>query len=193
MAAAVDCAAVGDWEGTSMQAVRQRAGVSNGSLFHHFPTRQDLTAAVVASGLDQHQRALLAELRADARVSVTGVVRRHLRWVQDNPAVARLLLGAPADVLRASVSGPVLDSSRRFFDSVGSWLREHGWEERPQLRVVVALWIGPAQECSRLWLAASGTWSLDTVADDLAEGAWAVLGPLLPHAGGRTAPKEGLT
>lgn len=75
--AAVACAATGEWERTSLPAVRQRAGVSNGSLFHHFPTRQDLTAAVVASGLGEHHRVLLAELGEDATASVTGEVRRH--------------------------------------------------------------------------------------------------------------------
>lgn len=64
--AALGLAAEGSWESTSLQQVRRRAGVSNGSLFHHFPTRDDLTAAVVAAALTDHQDALLAELVNDA-------------------------------------------------------------------------------------------------------------------------------
>lgn len=184
--AAVACAAAGDWERTSLQVVRQRAGVSNGSLFHHFPTRHDLTAAVVAAGLEEHQRVLLAELTGDAEVGVTGVVRRHLRWVQDNVALARMLLGAPADVLRAAVPEAVLEDNRRFSIAVSTWLQEHGWTRAPELRVVVALWIGPAQECSRLWLAEPAAWQLQSVADDLAAGAWAALHPLLADSSDRT-------
>lgn len=176
--AALECAAAGEWDSTSLQAVRQRAGVSNGSLFHYFPTRQDLTTAVVAAGLEDHHRVLLAELNADPEVGVTGVVRRHLQWVQDNPAIARLLLGTPVALLRASVPEAALEDSRRFHAAVRAWLGEHGWTRTPQLRVVFAFWIGPAQECSRLWLAEPDAWPLLSVADDLARGAWAALRPL---------------
>lgn len=179
MQAAVACAAAGEWEGTSLQAVRQRAGVSNGSLFHHFPTRQHLTAAVVTAGLQDHQEALLMLLGPGPETTVTGVVRRHLRWVEDNPALARLLLTTPPPQLRASVPDDVLRENRRFFATVAAWLHEHGWPAEPELRVVNALWLGPAQECSRLWLAEPDVWSLQAAAGDLADGAWAALRPLL--------------
>ena len=172
-------AAAGDWEGTSLRVVRQRAGVSNGSFFHYFPTRQDLTSAVVAAGLEEHHRVLLAELSSDPEVGVTGVVHRHLHWVQDNAAIARLLLGAPVALLRAAVPQPALEDNRRFFTAVSAWLDEHGWTRTRELRVLVALWIGPAQECSRLWLAEPDAWPLQSVGDDLAAGAWAAMQPLL--------------
>ena len=177
--AALECAASGNWEATSLHAVRQRAGVSNGSLFHHFPTRQALNAALVAAALEQHQEALLAQLSPDPEAAVAAVVRRHLQWVQDDPEVARLLLPAPPDVLRAAVTAPALESNRAFFRSVGTWLERHGWSGRPELFVVLALWIGPAQEYSRQWLAGPRATALLDVADDLAEGARAALAPLL--------------
>jgi AcrR family transcriptional regulator len=179
--AALECAASGNWEATSLHAVRQRAGVSNGSLFHHFPTRQALDAALVAAALEQHQEALLAQLSPDPdpEAAEAAVVRRHLQWVQDDPEVARLLLHAPPDVLRAAVTAPALESNRAFFHSVGTWLERHGWSGRPGLFVVLALWIGPAQEYSRQWLAGPRATALLDVADDLAEGARAALVPLL--------------
>lgn len=188
--AAVACAAAGEWESTSLQAVRQQAGVSNGSLFHHFPTRQDLTAAVVSAGLHGHQQVLLAALAPGPRTAVTGVVRRHLQWVQENPALARLLLAAPPQALRASVPDAALEDNRRFFASVAAWLHKHGWRGAPELRVVNALWLGPAQECSRLWLAELGAWPLQAAADDLAAGAWSALSPMLHDNDDRRKTKE---
>ncbi len=176
---AMDRVAAGAWDSTSLQEVRQRAGVSNGSLFHHFRTRTDLTAAVVGAALEEHQRVLLAELHEQAELGVTGVVRRHLLWVQDNPEVARLLLGASPQVLRRSLSMPVVDGNRRFFGEVAGWLREHGWRERVGLPVLLAMWIGPAQEFSRQWLAAQDAAPLAAAGDDLADGAWAAVRPLL--------------
>jgi len=177
--AALECVAAGGWDSTSLHALRQRAGVSNGSLFHHFPTRQDLTAAVVAVALRQHQQVLLAELVDDAQHAVMGVVRRHLRWVNDNQAIAQLLLSTPPNVLRESVSAHALEENREFFRAVAAWLREHDWPGNPELPVLLALWIGPAQEYSRQRLASTDRTPSLAAAEDLADGAWAALSPLL--------------
>lgn len=176
---AMECVTEGMWNSTSLQAVRERAGVSNGSLFHHFPTRQDLTAAVVAEALEEHQRALLAQLGTDAQLGVTGAVRQHLSWVDDNRQVARLLLSTPPEVLRLSLYGPVLESNRRFFLEIEGWLREHGWRETVPLPVVLALWVGPAQEFSRQQLAQDDNPSVLKAEEGLCAGAWAALRPLL--------------
>ncbi len=176
---AMECVTEGTWDSTSLQAVRERAGVSNGSLFHHFPTRQDLTAAVVGEALEEHQRVLLAQLGTDAELGVTGAVRQHLSWVDDNRQVARLLLSASPEVLRLSLSGPALESSRRFFLEVEGWLREHGWRESVPLPVVLALWVGPAQEFSRQRLAQDDDLPVLEAAEGLSAGAWAALRPLL--------------
>jgi AcrR family transcriptional regulator len=170
-----------------MQAVRQRAGVSNGSLFHHFPSRQALTTAVLAAGLRDHQRTLLDQLDgADAERGVGGVVRRHLQWVQEHPAVARLLLST-TDLPAGALPAPVLVENREFFGAVARWLTARGWTGEPELFVLVALWIGPSHECSRRWLAAPDGWALTDVGDDLARGAWNALRPLVgghDHEGG---------
>lgn len=184
--AAVTCAEVDGWESTSMQAVRERAGVSNGTLFHHFPSRQALANAVVAAGLADHQHALLEVLnttvRADDAVRITIV--RHLRWIEDNPQLARLLLATPPDALRASLDPRAVAANRGFFASVAVWLGSQGWPGTPELPVVLALWIGPAQEYARGWLTAlpgdlAPPTPLAGAATALAEGAWQALRPLL--------------
>ncbi|GAA2853124.1 TetR/AcrR family transcriptional regulator [Pseudonocardia halophobica] len=173
------------WEATSMQAVRERAGVSNGSLFHHFPTRADLAAAVVAAGLADHRAVLLRALHAagGAEDAVRRVVARHLRWIEDNPQLARLFLHSPPDVLRTMLDDAALDAKRGFAEEIDDWLRGHGWSGAPDLTVVVALWIGPVHEYARGWLASPGP-SPALVSDALAEGAWRAVGPLLRSPGG---------
>ncbi|MBM7808896.1 AcrR family transcriptional regulator [Geodermatophilus bullaregiensis] len=165
------------WAETSMQEVRLRAGVSNGSLFHHFPTRQDLESAVVAAGLVEHDGALLAELRAStgAREGVRGVVVRHLAWVREHPRVAVLLLSARPPVLRAAIPPEVVEDSRRFFAEVAAWLRRHGWSGQPGLPVVTALWLGPANDVARGWLTAGGEEPAGAVAAVVADAAWDAL------------------
>ncbi|MCE3554178.1 TetR/AcrR family transcriptional regulator [Pseudonocardia sp. RS11V-5] len=169
------------WEATSMQAVRERAGVSNGSLFHHFPTRADLAAAVVAAGLADHREVLLQALRVaeGAEDGVRRTVVRHLRWIDDNPRLARLFLHSPPDVLQAILDEAARDAHRGFADEISDWLRGHGWPGTPELAAVVALWIGPVHEYARGRLASSGPTPTPT-SDALAEGAWRAIRPLLP-------------
>ncbi|MFG3052391.1 TetR/AcrR family transcriptional regulator [Kitasatospora sp. NPDC048239] len=47
LAAAVDCLAEVGWNGSTVAAVAERAGVSRGAAQHHFPTREDLFTAAV--------------------------------------------------------------------------------------------------------------------------------------------------
>jgi AcrR family transcriptional regulator len=180
VSAALDLTAAHGWDGVSLQAIRQRAGVSNGSLFHHFPTRDVLAGAVVAAAMSDHQDDLLAELRSagSARAGVTGVVRCHLRWVADNPRLARLLLSASPESLRAGLTSTALEENRSFFAAVTDWLTGHGWAGTPPLTTVVALWLGPAQHQARGWLAAPDD-ALSDAGDGLADGAWRALAPLL--------------
>lgn len=155
------------------------AGVSNGSLFHYFRTRQELDSALVAAALEDHQRALLVELSERPESAVIDVVGRHLRWVQDNVGMAGLLLQAPPDVLRAALTSGDLAANREFFTAIGHWLEGLGWLGRPALPVVIALWIGPAQEFSRGWLAGPRDTPLVDAATDLGRGAWRALEPLM--------------
>lgn len=49
---------------------------------------------------------------------MTGVVRRHVRWVDEHREPARLLLSTPPAVLRRAVGGPGVEANRRFFAAV---------------------------------------------------------------------------
>jgi hypothetical protein len=97
-----------------------------------------------------------------------------------NRELARLFLTETPDNIRERVDTEAVQSNQIFFTEVGTWLQTHGWTGEPDLFVVIALWIGPAQEYSRHWLA---TGSSDPIPpkrrEALAQGAWAALKPLL--------------
>ena len=176
--AALQLTAREGWEATTMQSVRSRAGVSNGTLFHHFPSRSDLAAAVVGAAMAGHQADLLGDLGSSAEQGIRAVVLHHLRWVAENRLLARLLLSAPPDVLRTALTADDVAANRRFFAEAGAWLRSHGWSGDPAMAVVAALWLGAAQYYARGWLAAPDD-SLPAAAATLADGAWHALQPLL--------------
>ncbi|MFJ4776765.1 TetR/AcrR family transcriptional regulator [Streptomyces sp. NPDC088762] len=164
---------------TTVEQVRKRAGVSNGSFFHHFRTKQDLAEAVYLRGLEEHQAALLAVLtpQVSLQAGVEGAVRRHLAWVEAQPELAAFLM-APPDWITPRDVPRIAACSREFFQAVAQWLRERGWDGTPDLGVVVAVWIGPVQEYTRSRLT-SGAGLSHTAAAPLARAAWSALRSLL--------------
>ncbi|MDA5282190.1 TetR/AcrR family transcriptional regulator [Streptomyces sp. Isolate_45] len=179
LTAALSCFLENGVQGTTVEQVRKRAEVSNGSLFHHFRTKQDLAEAVYLQGLEQHQAELLAVLtpQTGLRAGVEGVVHRHLTWVEENPQLAAFLSTPPAWF--TPLDAPrIAESSRGFFRAVTEWLRRHGWDEALSLGVVIAVWIGPAHEYTRRWLL-TGTEPPGGAAGPLSLAAWNALHPLL--------------
>ena len=181
MQAAIAIARELGWDAVSMRKVRLRAGVSNGSLFHHFRTRRDLELAVVASALAEHQAVVLAALERadDARDGVHGVVLDHLDWVGRNRQIAVLLLGALPGQLGSDLPEAALAESREFFGRVQEWLGRSGWSGDPDLLVLDSLWLGPANDYARAWLTTGLPDPGPVTASALAEGAWHALRPHL--------------
>jgi AcrR family transcriptional regulator len=158
----------------SLDEVRRDAGASVGALYHHFPDKQSLAAAVHVDLLSEYQSGFLSMLRAQtsAEEGIRGGVHHHLGWVASHRAEARLLLEGRVD------SEDLHAANREFFQAVSDWWRPHaayGALRELQLDVTSALWFGPAQEYSRNWLAGRVRRIPTAVADVLADAAWAAL------------------
>jgi AcrR family transcriptional regulator len=169
------------WAATSMQRVRERAGVSNGSLFHHFPTRTELEAAVLGHALAEHHATMLQILQRSrsARSGIRNVVRARFEWIADNPGVAMLLLASLPGELREQVGDVTRAERAQFFADVTGWLRSHGWSGRPQLFVMLSMWLGAANELARTTMSPGADAPPGPVVDVLADAAWRALSPHL--------------
>jgi AcrR family transcriptional regulator len=136
----------------TLDEVRREAAVSVGALYHHFPDKPALVAAVYAQVMAEYQAGFIAMLRqqASGESGIRGGVAHHLRWVAAHRGEAALLLGDRLD------SVALRDSNREFFAAVRDWWRPHhnyGALRPMQPGITAALWFGPAQEFSRYWLA----------------------------------------
>jgi AcrR family transcriptional regulator len=158
----------------TLDEVRREAEVSVGALYHHFPGKPALAAAVYAQLIGEYQAGFVATLRGSdtAEAGVRGGVAYHLRWVTAHRGEARLLLGDRLDseALRAA--------NRDFFTAVGDWWRPHhtyGVLRPMRLGLTAALWLGPAQEYSRYWLAGGDTKMPREAAETFATAAWVAL------------------
>jgi AcrR family transcriptional regulator len=158
----------------TLDEVRREAEVSVGALYHHFSDKPALAAAVYAQLIGEYQAGFVAMLRGHdtAEGGIRGGVAYHLRWVTQHRGEARLLLGDRLD------STALRDSNRDFFAAVGDWWRPHhtyGALRPMRLGVTAALWLGPAQEFSRYWIAGGDAMMPKEAVKTFASAAWAAL------------------
>lgn len=87
------------YEGTSIETVLERAGVSRGSLYHHFPGKERLFEAVVEAVHAQVGEATLAAAKESGATEAHGLLKAaELAWIRlAGDAVVRriLLIDAP--------------------------------------------------------------------------------------------------
>jgi AcrR family transcriptional regulator len=158
--------------GARLDDVRREAGASVGAVYHHFPDKQALVDAVRADVLSRYQEGFAAALErhAAAEAGVKAAVEFHLAWCAGHPDEARLLLeGRPA---------AAAELNRAFFARVAAWWRPHahyGTVRDLDLALLHALWLGPAMEITRHWLAGRAPRPTKAQTATLADAAWAAL------------------
>jgi AcrR family transcriptional regulator len=158
----------------TLDEVRREAEVSVGALYHHFPDKSALAAAVYAQLIAEYQARFIAMLRDHdtAESGIRGGVAYHLRWVTEHRGEASVLLGDRLE------SAALRDANRDFFSAVRDWWRPHhtyGMLRPMRLGVTAALWLGPAQEYTRYWIAGGEAKIPRETVETFGAAAWAAL------------------
>jgi AcrR family transcriptional regulator len=172
--------AVHGYAGIAMDEVRREAGVSNGSLYHHYRSRAELAARLLVNGMTDCQRNIMEILaRSDhAHQGICEVVHGHLTWMQEHRELARLLYSDLSDEVLVAAEPAFSEHNRSYVAAVGAWLSEqvdHGHLVQRPFELTHALWLGPAQEFTRHWLRGRSALTPEDAAAELAQGAWRAL------------------
>jgi AcrR family transcriptional regulator len=180
--AALQCFNARGVSATTIDDVRERAGASVGSIYHHFGGKEQLAAALHVEGARSYQGGFLASLekQRSARAGIQAIVRYHLRWVADHPDLARFMLGGRDTEVAAPAAPELRELNRAFFAAIAAWVEPHA--RRGALRPFAvdlydALVLGPAQEFARHWLAGRTTTSLREAEPALVAAAWNAVRP----------------
>ena len=91
--AALECFATLGYDQTTLADIRERAGASTGSIYHHFGSKEQIAASLYVDGVRQTQEAGLAALlrTRTTRSGIAALVGAYIDWVVEHPAMARFL------------------------------------------------------------------------------------------------------
>lgn len=170
------------YERSSMDQVRAAASVSNGSLYHHFPTKGRLADALYAKVLRDFHMAVMPAIANDATAEsgVKGLVKAHIDWVVRCPSPARLL-----HELRRG-SGPVVDSvetddvNKEAFARLSDWVHAHvaaGQMRELPFPAWIAVVFAPAISMTSHWVRQSPPKVSNPIRSALEHAAWMSVAP----------------
>jgi AcrR family transcriptional regulator len=170
--------------------IRTRAGISNGALFHHFPSKDAIAEALYLRGIASYQEGLLRALDrhrgTDARATIRAAVHHHLAWVEANRDLAWFMYERGRPDWQPAHGAAVRKLNRSTAVHIKDWiapLASAGVVRRLPLAVLAACVVGPSHFIARRWLSHLITARPTSFADALADAAWAALAPSKPRRG----------
>lgn len=166
--------------GVSQLTVKQlsaRSGVSMGSLYHHFGSRDGVVFALYRRSLER----MLGEISSavldhhSPRAGVRALVKAYLAWVAAHHDEARVIYGVTEADLSASHRAEINALGGRLVAPLNAWLAPHVENGRviavaPGLLEIML--IGPAAEAARRILAGAPGFGFDEAMAVLPDAAW---------------------
>jgi AcrR family transcriptional regulator len=191
--AALACFTRAGYEQTTVKMIREQSGVSNGALFHHFPTKEAIADALYVEAMASFQeglRELLQRRPRSLRAAVHGSISHHLRWVEANPDRARFLYMRGHLDWDSAAGAELHELNRSLAAGYREWMAplvESGVVRPMSMMMFTAIVAGPAHAIARRWLAAHLNSPLHSYVEELADAACAGLSGR--PAGARRRPR----
>jgi 3,4-dihydroxy 2-butanone 4-phosphate synthase/GTP cyclohydrolase II len=162
---------------TKMGDICTEAGVSTGSVYHHFAGKDQLAAALYLEGSRDYQQGLLAELHrhATAERGIRAMVGHHIDWVVRHPDWARFLSQHRQGEFLAAVESELETMNQAFHGEVAAWLLpfiERGEVTRLPRDLFTPVAMGPTLEYMGRWLAGGEQGDPRRATQVLATAAW---------------------
>lgn len=113
-------------EATSVAELCRAAGVSNGSFFHHFPSKEELALQVTLMLRREYWDYLLEGLEpnGDAMTGVANVIRAAFRYQREHPQRYRLSRSDDAPWMRGNEER-VRDDNAPYRGRAANWIGAH--------------------------------------------------------------------
>jgi AcrR family transcriptional regulator len=181
------------YEQTTVARIRESSGVSNGTLFHRFPTKEAIADALYLESMASFQDGLwrlLARQPRSLRAAVRGTIAHQVEWIEANVDRARFVYTRGTLDVDAPGSAELEEMNRELAAAYQAWLApliERGRLRAKSMLVLNAIVTGPTHSIARGWLAGQVTSPLHAYIDELADAACAALSGT-PARARHTAP-----
>jgi AcrR family transcriptional regulator len=179
--AALACFIESGYEQTTIARIRERSGVSNGALFHHFPSKDAVADALYVDAMASFQQGLWDVLRRrprSLRAAVRGTISHQLHWIEEHEDRARFLY-MRGHLDWDSPAGAQLEQlNRELARAYRDWMAplvEGGLIRPMSMGMLTAIVTGPVHAVARRWLAGQLSSPLHAYLDELADAAGAAL------------------
>lgn len=180
LATALRCFAKQGIQATTVDDIHRAAGVSIGSIYHHFASKDLLVQTVYVEGLHSSQVALLAELAHydTAQAGIEGLVRCALSRLLSPTLWSRASVPAHAYALNPAAAQHVAALEQTFAADLAIWLDPHiqaGTLLSLPPACYLAILFGPGQAFAAAWLGGRHEPPLAEAHAVLGAAAWAAL------------------
>lgn len=168
-------------DATPIDTIRERAGSSIGSIYHHFGNKDGLIAALYLAALDD-QLALMLPAMTDAttpKQAITALVQAYLAWVTQQPELARFLFQVRHSVATGPRKEDLAERNKQRYQALLSWLKQgvkDGTIRALPAETYASLLIGQAENYCKAWLSGRVKGSPLAYADTFTDAAWRSVG-----------------
>lgn len=164
---------------TTVEDICSAAGLSVGSVYHHFAGKDDIFSGLVHEATVEYLAGIVEALEGgkSLRESLGRLVRLHVRWLEDRPALTRLMLQWE-EAERGLPAGR--EHYRESSEAIGAWLRREaraGRIRRMEPDLYSTLLMGPLMEYARQRSAGLTSASPKVIERGLLEGLLRVMTP----------------
>jgi AcrR family transcriptional regulator len=179
--AALRCFLEEGYERTTIARILERSDVSNGSLFHHFATKEAIADALYLEAIASFQEGLWRLVHSrprSLRAAVRGAIAHQLSWTEEHTDLARFVYSRGHLDWESPGAEQVAALNRELADAFKAWLRplvSAGEVRELPMLLVTAIVSGPAHSIARRWLAGQLDRPPTTFVDQLADAATAGL------------------
>lgn len=144
-------------EATPIDTIRERAGSSIGSIYHHFGSKEGLIAALYLAALDDQLALMQPAMNAATtpKAAIEALVHAYLSWVSQQPELARFLFRARHAVASGPRKAELAERNAQRYQALLAWLRQgvkEGSIRSLPGETYASLLIGQAENYCKAWL-----------------------------------------
>jgi AcrR family transcriptional regulator len=169
-------------EASSLASICQALGVTKGSLYHHFASKEELVVTLWGEAMQQLEQTTLDGLAVtgDMSTKIRALVRGYLRWFERHPRLGAFALAVLDSSSLEAKLGPLRDRQRRFVSAVHARLAPEvarGAVRAVPAQLFVPVVLGPARDFLRAWLRQPSRAAMREAKRHLPDAAWRALAP----------------